>query len=386
MRYYIIAGEASGDLHGANLMKGLLKNDPQAEFRFWGGDRMAAVGGGRNLARHYKTASFFGFAGVLTHLPEVVRQLKECKLDVADYNPDVLILIDYPGFNFKIAKFAHRVGIRVFYYISPKVWAWREGRVKFLKKYVDRLFVIFPFEVGYFRERGIEALYEGNPLVDEIVEQRAAMPARGEFFRQNGLPDDKPVVALLAGSRVSEVRYNLPFMAALARQFPEWRFVIAGVGWIDSAVYDEIRGSSDIGFVCDQTYTLLEYADAAVVTSGTATLETALIGTPEVVCYKSDRISMNIARIIVKTRFISLVNIIMDREVVRELLQWDMKIPKARAELKAILPGGEKREKMAADFALLRDTVGGPGASDRFAARMVEELRGRLDFPAEDIS
>lgn len=376
MRYYIIAGEASGDLHGANLMKGLQKSDPQAEFRFWGGDRMAAVGGGRNLARHYKTASFFGFAGVLTHLPEVMRQLRECKLDVAEYNPDVLILIDYPGFNLKIAKFAHQIGIRVFYYISPKVWAWKEGRVKLLKKYVDRLFIIFPFEVEYFRKRGIEAIYEGNPLVDEIEEKRRGMPSREEFFRRNGLPDDKPVVALLAGSRRSEVRYNLPFMIALARRFPHHRFVIAGVGWLERGVYDGIVGSSDIGFVCDQTHTLLHYAEAAVVTSGTATLETALIGTPEMVCYKSDGFSMWIGRKIVRIRFISLVNIIMGREVVRELLQWDMKIPVAEAELKALLPGGRKREKMLADFAELRGMVGGAGASERFAARMVAILKG----------
>ncbi len=375
MRYYIIAGEASGDLHGANLMKGLLKSDPQAEFRFWGGDRMAEVGGAKNLVRHYKTASFFGLMGVISHLPEVLRQLKECKLDVAEYNPDVLILVDYPGFNFKIAKFAHRVGIRVFYYISPKVWAWKEGRVKFLKKYVDRLFIIFPFEVEYFRERGIEAVYEGNPLVDEIEEKRREMPARGEFLRRNGLPDDKPVVALLAGSRRSEVRYNLPFMVALARRFPQYRFVIAGVGWLERGIYDEIVGSGDIGFVCDQTYTLLEYAEAAVVTSGTATLETALIGTPEMVCYKSDGFSMWIARIVVRVRFISLVNIIMNREVVRELLQWDMKMPVAEAELKAILPGGGKREKMLADFAGLREMLGSHGASERFAARMVEILK-----------
>ena len=375
MRYYLIAGEASGDLHGANLMKGLLKSDPEAEFRFWGGDRMAAVGGARNLARHYKTASFFGFTDVVRHLSEVMRQLKECKLDVADYRPDVLILIDYPGFNFKIAKFAHKFGIRIFYYISPKVWAWKEGRVKLIRKYVDRLFVIFPFETDYFREKGIDAIYEGNPLVDEVEEKRAQMLPREEFFAQNGIPDDKPVVALLAGSRRSEIRHNLPFMVELSRRFPQYRFVIAGVPWIDRAVYDAIIGSSDAGFVCDQTYGMLSYAEAAVVTSGTATLETALIGTPEMVCYRADKFSMNIARVVVKIRFISLVNIIMDREVVRELIQWDMKMPKAEAELKAILPGGEKHEKMLADFGELRRMVGGPGASDRFAARMVEILK-----------
>lgn len=375
MRYYIIAGEASGDLHGANLMKGLLAADPQAEFRFWGGDRMEAVGGERNLARHYKTASFFGFLGVLANLPEIFRQLRECKQDIAQYKPDVLILIDYPGFNFKMAKYAKRLGIRTFYYISPKVWAWKEGRVKLIRKYVDKLFIIFPFEVDYFAERGIEAIYEGNPLVDEIEEKRASMPARRKFLSSNGIPADKPVVALLAGSRRSEIKYNLPFMTELSRRFPDYRFVIAGVGWLDRKLYDDIIGSDDISFVCDQTLTLLNHAQAAVVTSGTATLEAALIGTPEMVCYRSDGFSMNIGRIILKIRFISLVNLIMDREVVRELIQWDMKMPKAVAELKAILPGGEKRAKMVADFEDLRRIVGDAGASQRVAARMVEILK-----------
>lgn len=375
MRYYIIAGEASGDLHGANLMKGLLAADPQAEFRFWGGERMAAVGGEQNLARHYRTASFFGFVGVATHLPEVISQLRECRRDVALYKPDVLILIDYPGFNFKMAKYARRLGIRTFYYISPKVWAWKEGRVKLIRKYVDKLFIIFPFEVEYFAEKGIEAIYEGNPLVDEIEERRASMPSRRKFLSANGIPDDKPLVALLAGSRRSEIKYNLPFMAELSRRFPEYRFVIAGVGWLDRRLYDDITGSDDISFVCDQTHTLLNYAQAAVVTSGTATLEAALIGTPEMVCYRADQFSMNIGRIILKIRFISLVNLIMDREVVRELIQWDMKMPKAVAELQAILPGGEKRKKMTADFDEMRRIVGGPGASERVASRMVEILK-----------
>jgi lipid-A-disaccharide synthase len=255
------------------------------------------------------------------------------------------------------------------------VWAWKEGRVKLLKKYVDRLFVIFPFETEYFRNRGIEAIYEGNPLVDEIEEKRMDMPVREEFFKQNNLLDDKPVVALLAGSRRSEIGYNLPFMVALARCFPHYRFVIAGVGWIDRVVYDEIVGSDDIGFVCNQTYTLLEYAEAAVVTSGTATLETALIGTPEMVCYKADWLSMRIGRIMVKIKYFSLVNIIMGREVVRELLQWDMKMPTAETELRSLLPGGAKREKMQADFAELCRMVGEHGASERFAARMVEILK-----------
>lgn len=375
MRYYIIAGEASGDIHGANLMKGLLKNDPEAEFRFWGGDRMAEAGGAENLVRHYKTASFFGLMEVVKNLPTIFRQLKECKKDVAAYNPDVLILVDYPGFNFKIAKFAHEAGITVYYYISPKVWAWKESRVKRIRRDVDRLFIIFPFETGYFREKGVEAVFEGNPLVDVVEQQKAAMPSRSGFFRDNGIPDDKPIIGLLAGSRRTEIKYNLPFMVELSRKFPEYRFVVAGVKWLDKSVYDEVLAGSDVLYVCDQTYPVLAYSEAAVVTSGTATLETALLGTPEMVCYRKDELSMRIGKLLVKVGFISLVNLIMDREVVRELIQWDMTIPNAEAELRAILPGGSKREKMLADYDELREAVGGPGASERFARRMVEFLR-----------
>lgn len=375
MRYYIIAGEASGDLHGANLMRGLLKNDPDAQFRFWGGDKMAAVGSEENLARHYKTTSFFGFTGVVLHLGTIYSQLRECKRDIVKFAPDVVILIDYPGFNFRIARFAHQKGIRTFYYISPKVWAWKASRVKLIRRYVDRLFIIFPFEVEYFKARGIDAIYEGNPLVDAVEEQMAAMPSREEFLRQNGIPDDKPLVALLAGSRRSEIKHNLPFMVELSRRFAGHRFVIAGVKWLPREIYDEIIGSNDVYFVSDQTYAALAHSDAAVVTSGTATLEAALVGTPEFVCYKGDKLTMNIGRMILTIRFISLVNLIMDREVVRELIRWDMTMPKAEAELRAILPGGEKREKMLADFADLRAIVGGAGASDRFAKRMVDILK-----------
>lgn len=375
MRYYLIAGEASGDMHGANLMKGILKADPQAEFRFWGGDKMAAVGGEENLGRHYKTTSFFGIAEVAAHLPEIFRQLKECKADVKAYAPDVLILIDYPGFNFKIARFAHKIGIRTYYYISPKVWAWNESRVKLIRKYVDRLFIIFPFETEYFRKKGIETIFEGNPLVDILEEEKSKMPSREEFYRSNAIAEEKPLVALLAGSRKTELKYNLPFMVDLARLFPEYTFVVGGVRWLDRSLYDAVIGEGPVRYICDQTYPLVRYADAAVVTSGTATLETALLGTPEVVCYSKDKLSMSIGKHLVKVPFISLVNLIMGREVVRELIQWDMTLPNAQAELRAIMPGGSKRTAMLADFARLREIIGGPGASERFGTRMVELLR-----------
>lgn len=374
MKYYIIAGEASGDLHGSNLMKGLLKADPEAQFRFWGGDRMAEVGGADNLVKHYKKTSFFGVTEVLRNLRTIFSQLDECKKDLVAYGPDVLICVDYPGFNFKVAKFAHSKGIRTFYYISPKVWAWKERRVERIRRYVDRLFIIFPFEVDYFRQKGIEAIYEGNPIMDSIAQTLAVVPPREEFCRLNGL-SDKPIVALLAGSRTSEVKRNLAFMTALAAEFPDHQFVVAGVSWLDRGLYDKFLAGSTVKCVTDQTYGLLRYAEGAVVCSGTATLETALIGTPEVVCYRMDEFSYRVARAFVKIGFISLVNIIMKREVVRELIQHDMTVANAATELRSIMVGGPKHAQMMGDYAELQAVVGGEGASDRFAARMVEILK-----------
>lgn len=374
MRYYLIAGEASGDLHGSNLMKGILKADPEAEFRFWGGDRMAEVGGRENLAKHYKQTAFFGVADVLKHLRTIFSQLSECKRDLMAFAPDVLISIDYPGFNFKMAKFAHSKGIRTFYYISPKVWAWKERRVELIRKYVDRLFIIFPFETDYFRQRGIETIYEGNPIMDSIGQTLEQVPDRDAFLAENGL-DSRPIVALLAGSRKNEIKKNLAFMVALSKVHPEWQFVVAGVSWLDRKVYEQYLQGSDVKFVTDKTYALLKYSESAVVCSGTATLETALIGTPEVVCYRMDEFSYRVARAFVKIGFISLVNIIMRREVVRELIQHDMTVKNASEELCGIMPGGEKHAKMMEEYAALQSAVGGRGASDRFAARMVELLK-----------
>ncbi len=376
MRYYLIAGEASGDLHGSNLMKGILKADPEAQFRFWGGDRMAEVGGKENLAKHYKQTSFFGVTEIIRNLRTILSQLSECKKDLVEFAPDVLICIDYPGFNFKMAKFAHGQGIRTFYYISPKVWAWKERRVELIRKHVDRLFIIFPFEVEYFRQRGIEAIYEGNPLMDSIAQTLATLPTKEEFWRENGL-DGRPVVALLAGSRKSEVRRNMEFMVGLSKAHPEWQFVVAGVGWLSREMYDEFTAGSDVKVLIDKTYGVLHYADAAVVCSGTATLETALIGAPEVVCYRMDEFSYRVAKAFVKIGHISLVNIIMGREVVRELLQHDMTIENASEELKAIIAGGTKHPRMMNDYSELRAIVGGEGASERFAARMVEILKSK---------
>ena len=374
MKYFLIAGEPSGDLHGANLIKGLRKADPAAEFRFWGGDLMAAAGGAQNLRKHYRETSFFGVVQVLRNLGTIRRQMRECREEVAAWQPDVLILVDYPGFNMKMARWAHARGIRTFYYIAPKVWASREGRIRALRRDIDRLFVIFPFECDYFPRHGIEPLFEGNPLVDALEARRAALPTPEEFRRRNGL-DRRPIIALLAGSRRSEIRKNLPLMARLAQRFEGWQFVVAGVSWLDRALYEEAAAGSGIRYVCDQTYEVLLAAEAAVVTSGTATLETALLGTPEVVVYRLPAIEYRCMPLVVRCPWISLVNLNLGRESVAEVLQSNLDTTRAERELRAILPGGEKRERMLADFRELRTVIGGPGASDRVAARMVALLR-----------
>lgn len=374
MKYYLIAGEPSGDLHGANLIEGLKLSDPQAGFRFWGGDKMAEAGGAENLRKHYRETSFFGIVQVIRNYGTIRRQIRECKEDILAYAPDALILIDYPGFNMRMAEFAHRHGIRTFYYIAPKVWAWREWRVRSIQKYVDRLFVIFPFECKYFPKHGIEPVFEGNPLVDAIEHRRKSLPSREEFVAEHGL-DERPIVALLAGSRRGEISDNLPMMADLARQFPGMQFVVAGVPWIDRALYAKAIGDAPVRYLCDCTYELLHSASAAIVTSGTATLETALFGVPEVVVYRTLWINIKLRPYVLKVPYVSLVNLNLGRESVREIIQSGYDTAEAVAELRAILPGGGKRQRMLDDFDELRRIIGGPGASDRFARRMVDELK-----------
>ena len=376
MKYYLIAGEPSGDLHGANLIRGLRKADPDAQFRFWGGDLMADAGGKTNLRKHYRETSFFGVVQVLRNLGTIRRQMRECQDDIAAFAPDVVILVDYPGFNMKIARWAHEHGLRTFYYIAPKVWASREGRIKGIQRYVDRLFVIFPFECGYFPKHGIEPVFEGNPLVDALEARRGTLPAPEEFRRRNGL-DSRPVIALLAGSRRAEIRKNMPLMARLAERFPGHQFVVAGVPWLDPALYEEHIAGSPIRYVCNQTYETLAAAEAAVVASGTATLETALLGIPEVVVYRLAPLEYYGMPLVVRCPWVSLVNLNLRREAVAEVLQSNLDITRAERELRAILPGGERRERMLEDFKELRSVIGGPGASDRFARRMVELLKNR---------
>ena len=374
MKYYIISGEPSGDLHGSNLMRGLQAEDSEAQFRFWGGDKMAEVGGAENLAKHYRELSFFGIAQVLRNLKTIFGQIDECKRDIETYNPDVVILIDYPSFNMRIAKWAKERGTKVYYYIAPKVWAWKEWRVKSIRKYVDRLYTIFPFESEYFRSKGIEPVFCGNPLCDSIAQYKAQMPSREEFLREGEL-DKRPIVALLAGSRRSEIKDNLADMVAISQNFPQYQFVVAAVPWIERELYDKILANTAIKVVCNKTYDTLFYAEAAIVTSGTATLETALIGTPEIVMYHVPKLYEWLRPIVLKIPYISLVNINLNRECVREIVVNKIDVESASEELRSILEGGIKRAKMLADFAELQEMMGGEGSSRRVAQDIVKILK-----------
>jgi lipid-A-disaccharide synthase len=374
MRYFIIAGEPSGDLHGSKLMQGIATEDSNAAFRFCGGDKMVEIGGKEGLVKHYKEMSFFGFANVLRNLKTIFSQIDECKRSIEEFAPDVIILIDYPSFNMRIAKWAHKKGIKVYYYIAPKVWAWKEWRVKGIRKYVDKVYTIFPFETEYFNGKGIQTTFCGNPLVDDIALMRSKLAPREEFIAENGL-DSRPIIALLAGSRVSEIRENLPNMVAIAQRFAEYQFVVTAVPWIDKSLYDSYINGTNVKYICNQTQQTLANAEAAVVTSGTATLETALMGIPEMVLYRIPKLYEVLRPYVLKIPFVSLVNINLDREAVREIVCAKIDLDSAEAELRSILKGGNKREKMLADFAKLSALIGGEGASQRFAAEIVKTLK-----------
>ena len=371
MKYYIIAGEASGDLHGSNLMRGLKLADYNANFRFWGGDLMAEQGG--VMVKHYKKTAFMGFWEVFKNLGTIAKNLKMCKQDILDYKPDVVILIDYPGFNFRIAEFAHKQGLKVFYYIAPKVWAWKESRVKRIKKYVDKLFIIFPFEVEYFKKWGIDACYHGNPLIDSTAERVKDKIPFKQFIQENKL-EDKPIIALLAGSRVQEINWVLPRMVNLSGLYPNYQFVVAGAPSLDESVYQKYIQGSSIKYVCNKTYDLMMQSTAAVVASGTATLEALLLDIPQVVCYGGSEISYQIAKRFVKIKFISLVNIIANRQVVCELIQHDMTLENIKTELDTLLLGGEKRDDMLKAYSEIRKMLGEQGSSYRVAKSVVNEL------------
>lgn len=372
MKYFIIAGEQSGDLHGSNLIRGLRESDPKTDIVCWGGDLMEAAGA--KLLMHYSKTAFMGFLAVIKNLGTISKNLELCKKHITEYNPDVIIFIDYPGFNLRIAEFAKKAGYRTFYYISPKFWAWNEGRVEKVKKYIDKMFIIFPFETNFYRIHGIETEYMGNPLVDEISRRTALFPPEDEMRRSMGL-DERPVIALLAGSRKHEIEYVLPLMVKAMHHFPEHQFVLAGVKNITEEFYSQFTGNSGLLLIKEKTYEILHLAEAALVTSGTATLEAALHGTPQVVCYKGDIISMLIGWMVIKVKHISLVNLIMNAQVVTELVQYDLTEDNIVKELRAILPGGDKREKMLSQYDELKDVLGPAGASARIASEMVRELK-----------
>ena len=372
MRYFIIAGEQSGDLHGSNLVRELIKSDHKAEIKCWGGDLMQSAGA--VLLMHYKTTAFMGFVEVAKNLGVIKKNLALCKQQIRIFSPDVVILIDYPGFNFRIAEFAGKSGYKVFYYISPKLWAWKEGRVERIRKYVDRMYIIFPFEVVFYKKHNIDVEYRGNPLLDETERQITAFSRQDDIRKSLDL-GKKPVIALLAGSRKHEVRYILPEMIRLVHHFPEYQFVLAGVRNLPDELYLKIIGNNPVKFIKDKTYEILYVSKAALVTSGTATLETALFGVPQVVCFKGDLLSMLIAWIVIKVKYISLVNLITGYEAVKELIQYSLNEKNLVNELKAILPGGSKREKILVDYKKVREILGPEGASERVAEDMIKVLR-----------
>lgn len=371
MKYYIVAGEASGDLHASNLMRGIKASDPQAEFRYFGGDLMAAQGG--TLTKHYRDMAFMGFVEVLMNLKSISANMNLCKADILDFKPDAVILVDYPGFNLRIAQFAKEQGFKVFYYIAPKVWAWKEGRVKKLKQYVDKLFIIFPFEIPYFEKHGVTAEFYGNPLLDAIELRTDLDKSFAEFVESNGL-SSKPIIALVAGSRKQEIKHNLPVMLTMVKHFPDYQFVIAGAPSLTLDVYKPYLTDSRVSLIYNQTYPLFKHSTIALVTSGTATLESALLNTPEVVCYKGSLISVLIAWIVIKVKYISLVNLIMDREAVVELTQFELNEHRLRDEVSRLLPGSRHRETMLDDFKKLQKMLGGSGASQRVGSAIVSEI------------
>lgn len=370
MKYYIIAGEASGDLHGANLIASLKKKDPRAKIRAWGGNLMKKQGA--TLVKHYRDLAFMGFVEVLLHLRTILRNLRFCKRDIMRFKPDAIILIDYPGFNMKIAKFAHKHGIKVYYYISPQVWAWKKRRVHTIKEVVDKMLVILPFEKDFYDEYRVDAHFVGHPLLDELSKVRYIN--KNNFVRQNKLNSKKEIIALLPGSRKQEVGRMLEVMLKVVDKFPEYQFVIGCAPSLPEEYYRSLIGNENVQLVFNKTYQLLQVASAALVTSGTATLETALFYVPEVVCYKGNKISYLIAKNLIKVKYISLVNLIMDKPVVKELIQNDLTPENIEAELKLLLTNHKVQRQLLDDYEDLRYKLGNAGASNNAATVIFDDL------------
>jgi lipid-A-disaccharide synthase len=372
VKYFIIAGEASGDLHGSNLITELLRVDPEADICCWGGDRMEKAGG--KLLVHYRKLAVMGIWEVLVNIGKIFRNLRKCRQQILDYKPDLVILIDYPGFNMRIARYLKSSGINVYYYISPKVWAWNKSRIKKIKEYVNRMYVIFPFEPEFYEKYNYRVHYFGNPLVETVHSEIKRAAPKDKFMTEYN-PGKKPVIALLPGSRVQEIKKILPLMARIGSYYPTYQLMVAAVGSVDPVIYENILAGSNIKVVYDDTYSLLINSEAALVTSGTATLETAIAGIPEVVCYRTSWLTYIMGRALVKIRFISLVNLIMDREIVKELIQDDLNEKNLVSELNAILPGGWKREIMLQNYARLRKILSGKGATARIATDMYHSIK-----------
>jgi len=370
MKYYIIAGEASGDLHGSNLMKALYEEDPNADIRFWGGDLMQNVGG--TLVKHYRDLAFMGFIEVVFNLKTILNNITICKNDITQFNPDVIIYIDYPGFNMRIAKWAKEIGYKNHYYISPQIWAWKENRIKAIKHDIDKMYVILPFEKDFYEvKHKFPVEFVGHPLIDAIHNQSNIDT---DAFRIENHLSEKPIIAILPGSRKQEISKMLSVMLSVVKDFPDYQFVIAGAPSQELSFYQQFISGENIKFVSNKTYALLRNATVALVTSGTATLETALFKVPEVVCYKGSWASYQIAKRIITLKYISLVNLIMDREVVTELIQDDCSTKRIREELTKILEPNY-RKTLLKNYDLLEEKLGGIGASKKTAHLIVDAIK-----------
>lgn len=369
MKYYLLAGEASGDLHGSNLMKALKKVDPAASFRFWGGDLMEEQGG--QPVKHYRDLAFMGFAEVLMNLPTILKNISFCKEDIAAYNPDVIIFIDYPGFNLRIAKWARKNGFKTHFYVSPQIWAWKENRIKDIRRDIDEMYVILPFEKEFYEDRHqFNVHFVGHPLIDAIANRA---PVDVEVFKKDQKLDERPIIALLPGSRKQEISKMLEVMLSITEEFQDYQFVIAGAPSLEKQFYRPYIKKKNVHLVMNKTYDLLSASTAALVTSGTATLETALFKVPEVVCYKGSFLSYQIAKRIIDLDYISLVNLIMNREVVKELIQNDFNTKNLREELRKIL-SEDVRKKMFSHYYELEKKLGGMGASEKTAKLIYETI------------
>jgi len=374
MKYYIIAGEASGDLHGSNLIKELKKADPHTEVRCWGGDLMAAAGG--ILVKHYKELAFMGFVEVLSNLRTIFRNLEFCRQDIQSWKPDALILVDYPGFNMRMAKWAHRQGIKVIYYISPQVWAWKEGRVRQLKENVDKMLVILPFEKEFYRRWNFDVEYVGHPLV-EVIDNFLSSPSSIPE-----IPAPRPLIALLPGSRRQEILKKLPIMLEVCHHFPDHQFVVAKAPGLEDGFYEDmLKQHPNVSSVRNQTYALLSKAKAACVTSGTATLETALFGVPEIVCYKGSALSYQIAKRLIKVKYISLVNLIMDKLVVKELIQDELTPENLKKELNDLLNNPQRQHQLQADYKALKELLSQGGHASANAAHSIVQFLSHSATP-----